>query len=64
MSSLCDFSDTYIVSKGTISVVTWLPHLQPQIMQIKKAIFKIFTSFTDCISKINNTKVDNAKSIH
>ena len=29
----------------------------------KKVIFKNCTPFTDCISKINNTQVDNAKDI-
>ena len=34
-----------------------------QIMQIKKQYFKIFTPSTDCISKINNIQIDNAKDI-
>ena len=29
----------------------------------KKVIFKVCTPFTDCISEINNTQVDNAKDI-
>ena len=29
----------------------------------KKVVHKICASFTDCISKINNTHVDNAKDI-
>ena len=29
----------------------------------EKAIFKNGAPFTDCISKINNTQVDNAKNI-
>ena len=34
-----------------------------QIIQIKKIIFKNCAPFTNCISKINNSKVDNAKDI-
>ena len=34
-----------------------------QIILIKKVIFKNCALFTDCISKINNTQVDNAKDI-
>ena len=32
-------------------------------MLIKKVIFKNCTPFTNCISEINNTLVDNAKDI-
>ena len=34
-----------------------------QIIQIKKIIFKNCAPFTNCISKINNSNVDNAKDI-
>ena len=34
-----------------------------QIIPIKKVIFKNCAPFTDCISKINNIQVDNAKDI-
>ena len=34
-----------------------------EIILIKKVIFKNCAPFTDCISKINNTQVDNAKDI-
>ena len=30
----------------------------------KEVIFKNCAPFTDCMSKINNTQVDNAKDIH
>ena len=29
----------------------------------KGAVFKNFTPFTDCISEINNTQVDNANNL-
>ena len=34
-----------------------------QIILIKKVMFKNYAPFTNCISKINNTQVDNAKDI-
>ena len=34
-----------------------------QIIQIKKVIFKNCAPFTNCISKINNTQLDNTKDI-
>ena len=34
-----------------------------QIILIKKVIFKNCAPFTNCISEINNTQVDNAKDI-
>ena len=34
---------------------------QLQIIKAKKIIFKNFAPFTDCISEINNTLIDNAK---
>ena len=51
-SSLCDYSDAYILAKGTISVAS---------MADTEVIFKNCVSFTDCISEINNTKRDNAE---
>ena len=52
-SSLCDYIDAYILVKGTIDVNT----------ANKKVIFKNCAPFTNCISEINNTQVDNAKDI-
>ena len=37
--------------------------MPPQIVLTKKVIFKNCTPFTDCISEINNTQVDNGKYI-
>ena len=34
-----------------------------QIILIKKVIFKNCASFINCISKINNAQVDNAKDV-
>ena len=51
-SSLCDYSDTYILVKGTVANNTY-----------KKVIFKNCAPFTNCINKISNTQADNAKDI-
>ena len=34
-----------------------------QIILIKKIIFKNYAPFTSCISKINNTEIDNAEYV-
>ena len=57
-SSLCDYSDAYILAKGNISV-----NNTAAAGAAKKIIFKNCAPFTNCISKINNSKVDNAKDI-
>ena len=62
-SSLCDYSKSYILVKGTITVV-WAG-ATAQVRQgdrnNKQATFKVCAPFTDCITEINNTEVDNAK---
>ena len=52
-SSLCDHSDAYFLVKGTITVNN----------TNKKVMFKNCAPFTNCISEINNTQIDNAKDI-
>ena len=53
--NLFDYSDAYISVSGTITV--------PNTKNRKNKIIKNCTSFTDCISEINNTQIDNAKDI-
>ena len=53
-SSLCDYSDAYILVKGTISVVNTAD---------AEVIFKNCALFTDGISEISNTQIDNARDI-
>ena len=53
---LCDFSDTYIVVKGTITVTD-----SNDEKYNKKLVLKNNARFTSCISKINNTLIDNAE---
>ena len=61
--SLCDYSDEYILVKGTITVDDTSAADAAANNTKKKVIFKNCAPFTNCISKINNTKIDNAKDI-
>ena len=62
-SSLCDYSDAYILVKGTISVNNTAAAGAAVNNDDKKVIFKNCFPFTNCISEINNTQIDNAKDI-
>ena len=62
-SSLCDYSDAYILVKGTISVNNTAAANAAVNNDDKKVIFKNCAPFTNCISEINNTQIDNAKDI-
>ena len=62
-SSLCDYSDAYILVKGNISVNNNAGAGAAANNTNKKAIFKNCAPFTNCISKINNTQIDNAEYI-
>ena len=61
-SSLCDYSDAYILVKGTISIARVLAPAQLQNVG-KKVVFKNCAQFIDFISEINNTQIDNDKHI-
>ena len=62
-SSLCDYSDAYILVKGNISVNNNVGAGAGANNINKKVIFKNCAPFTNCISKINNTQIDNAEYI-
>ena len=62
-SSLCDYSDAYILVKGTISVTNTAADGAAANNTNKKVIFKNCAPFINCINEINNTQVDNAKDI-
>ena len=62
-SSLCDYSDAYILVKGNITVNNTAAEGAAANNTDKKVIFKNCAPFTNCISKINNTDIDNAKYI-
>ena len=59
-SSLCDYSDAYILVKGNISVNN--PAGAAANSANEKVIFKNCVPFTIYISKISNTQRDNAQS--
>ena len=82
ISDLCDFSDAYIVVKGTITVTKKtftandfdLPNntaanatdtntANDNAFGEKKLVFKINAPFINCISKINDVKIDNAEDL-
>ena len=63
-SSLCDYSDAYVLVEGTISVNNTAAADAAANNINKKVIFKNCAPFTNCISKINNTQIDNAKDIN
>ena len=58
--SLCDFNDAYILVTGNITVNNTAGAGAAANNSNKKVIFKNCASFTSCISKINNTQIDNA----
>ena len=62
-SSLCDYSDAYILVKGNITVNNTAADGAAANNTNKKVIFKNCAPFTNCISKINNNDIDNAKYI-
>ena len=63
-SSLCDYSDAYILVKGTITVNNTAAQGAAANNTNKKVIFKNCAPFTNCISEINNTQIDNAKDMN
>ena len=62
-SSLCDYGDAYILVKGNITVNNTADAGAAANNANKKVIFKNCAPFTNCISKINNTQIDNAEYI-
>ena len=62
-SSLCDSSDAYIHVRGTITVNNTAAADADANNTNKKVIFKNCAPFTNCISEINNTDLDNAKDL-
>ena len=59
-SSLCNYSDAYILVSETAMVVESASGRENDNIQ---AAFKIVFPFTNCISEKNNRKIDNAKDI-
>ena len=61
-SSLCNYSDAYILAKRTITVANTAT-AEAENNANKKVIFKNCAPFTSCISKINNIQIDDAQYI-
>ena len=57
-SDLCNFNDAYIVVKGIITVTE-----PDNAKRNKEVAFKNIAPFINCISKINDVKIDNAKDL-
>ena len=64
-SSLCDYSDAYILVKGKITINgRGADAAARQADERDKGVsFKNCALFINCISEINNTQIDNAKDI-
>ena len=62
-SSLRDYSDPYIIVKGTITVNNTAAADADASNTNKKVIFKNCAPFPNCISEIKHTPIDNAKDI-
>ena len=62
-SSLCNYSDANILVKGNITVNNIMAEGAAANNTNKKVIFKNCAPFTNCISKINNTHIDDAEYI-
>ena len=62
-SSLCDYSDEYILGNGNITVNNTAADGADANNDNENVIFKNCAPFTNCISKINNADIDNAKYI-
>ena len=63
-SSLCDYSDAFILVKGNISVNNTAGVGAAANKTNKIVIFTNCAPFTNCKSKINNTQIDNSECIY
>ena len=63
-SSLCDYADLYILVKGTITITGTRNYddAKQADERGKGVTFKNCAPFTKCISRINNTDIDNAQN--
>ena len=62
-SNSCDYADAYILVKGTITVNDTLAVGAAVNNTNKKVIFKNCALFTNYVSEVNNTQVDDSKNI-
>ena len=59
--NLCDYTDSYILVKGTIPVPNTTVAGAAVNNRNKEVIFKNCGPFTDCITEIYNTQIDDAQ---
>ena len=59
--NLCDYSETYILAQGTVTVPNTAAAGSTVNNTDKKVIFKNCAPCTDCIAEINNTQADDAQ---
>ena len=64
-TSLCDYNDAYTLVNGTITITAAGDNDAARRLdeRNKGVIFNNCVPFTDCISEINNTQIDNTKYI-
>ena len=64
-SNLCDYADSYILAKGTITItVEGADAAAERADERDKGVtFKKYATFTKSISRINNIDIDNAHDI-
>ena len=62
-SSLYDYSDVYVLVKGTLTVENKPTQCQQNNVANKKVILKSCAPFTNCVSRIINAQVDHAHDI-
>ena len=53
-SSLCDYSNPYILDKGTIKIAPVPPSGVNSNNNNKKVVFKNCAPFTDCVGELKN----------
>ena len=63
-SNLCNYADAYILVKGRITITGAEDDAARQADERDKGVtFKNCAPFVKCISRINNTEIDNVKDI-
>ena len=60
-STLCYYSDIYILAKGTITVAEVAAGRGNNVVEV---VFKNCAPLTNCMGETNNTQIDNAKCIN
>ena len=60
-SNICDYSDAYIVLKATLDLLVAAANENDKAE--KEVAFKNNAPFRSCISKINNTLIDNVEDL-